>query len=124
MTSAEHLVLIALAIVAAYDVLISLRARSQKGWQPLIVVLVTSNSANVAEGTVRRILWEDLKSRSQGLEIQAIDLGSCDETPEILALLERDEVLSMLSPSDPLGADAVVLNLQDVDGGEGKNVPH
>lgn len=123
MVPAERLVLIALAIVAASDVLISLRARSQKGWQPLIVVLVTSNSANVVEGTVRRISWEDFNSRSKSLEIQAIDLSSCDETPEILALLERDGMLSILSPTDPLDAGAVVLNLQEISGGVEKTVP-
>ncbi len=123
MVPAERLVLIALAIVAASDVLISLRARSQKGWQPLIVILVTSNSANIVEGIVRRISWEDFKSRSKSLEIQAIDLGSCDETPEILTLLERDGMLSVLSPADSLDAGAVVLNLQDINGREEKTMP-
>lgn len=120
---AERLVLIALAIVAAIDVLISLRARSQKGWQPLVVILVTGNSANVVEGTVRCLLWEDFKSSGVSLEIRARDLGSCDETPDILALLERDGMLSVLSTADPVDPDVIVLNLRDVNGREEKPMP-
>lgn len=123
MVSAERLVLVAVAVVAAVDVLLSLRARSEKGWQPLVVILVTGNSANMVEGTVRRILWEDFKSRGMSSEIRALDLDSSDETPEILTLLERDGILSILSPTDLVDPDAIVLNLQDMRGREAETVP-
>ncbi|HHY34954.1 MAG TPA: hypothetical protein GX510_04870 [Firmicutes bacterium] len=123
MVSAECLVLVAVAVVAALDVLLSLRARSEKGWRPLVVILVTGNSANVVEGTVRRILWEDFKSRGMSSEIRALDLDSSDETPEILTLLERDGILSVLSPADLVDPDAIVLNLQDMRGREAETVP-
>ena len=109
----QRLILVALAVAATFDVLISLKVRSQKGWKPLVVTLMTKNSANLLEGTVRCLLLENFKLRGMALEIRAKDLGSHDETLDILALLERDGVLSLLSPADVIDPEVVVLNLQD-----------
>ncbi len=59
-------------------------------------VLVLKNCQETVEGLIRSMAWEDIRD-----DLIVVDLGSEDETPEILERLERElDFLYVMTPEE------------------------
>ena len=58
----------------------------------MYVVLTVKNQQDTVEGMIRSIVWQNLHSQNGGSvpQIVVVDLGSHDETPNILKRLAED----------------------------------
>jgi len=72
------------------DYLMNLRFDKKKG--DIHIVITVKNQQDTIEGIVRSVVWKNLNNHNGGVipEILIVDMGSTDDTPEILKRLHEE----------------------------------
>jgi|LSQX01.3.fsa_nt_gb hypothetical protein len=89
-------------ISMVYDTVMSVRNKMDYNNSMIKLILVVKNQGNIIEGVMRNVLSRDfLRKLMPGGKLTIIDMGSKDDTLDILRKLEKDyECLDVLKKSE------------------------